>query len=51
MSSVVVMLKNETITLCQPQQAVFSVRRFTDHYKIDSYDFINGLSIFNIGPR
>jgi hypothetical protein len=51
MSSVVVMLKNEKVTLCQPQRAAFSVGRFTDHYEIGPHDSVNGLSISNIGPR
>ncbi|XP_059436963.1 cysteine-rich receptor-like protein kinase 10 [Corylus avellana] len=50
MSSVVVMLKNESITLSQPQRPAFSVGRFTDHYET-SHDSINGLSVSNIGPR
>ncbi|XP_059439869.1 cysteine-rich receptor-like protein kinase 10 [Corylus avellana] len=50
MSSVAVMLKNESITLCQPQRPAFSIGRFTDHNET-CYDSINGLSISNIGPR
>ncbi|GLT69654.1 hypothetical protein SLA2020_417890 [Shorea laevis] len=50
MSSVVVMLKNKTITLCQPQRPAFSVGRFTDHYETDN-DSVNGLSVSNIVPR
>jgi hypothetical protein len=51
MSYVVVMLKNETVTLCQLQRAAFSVGRFTDHYETGFHDSANDLSIFNIGLR
>ncbi|XP_062160552.1 cysteine-rich receptor-like protein kinase 10 isoform X1 [Alnus glutinosa] len=51
MSSAVVMLKNETVTLSQPQRVAFSVGRFTDHYETGSHDSVNGLSISDIGPR
>jgi hypothetical protein len=50
MSSVVAMLKNESVTLCQPQRPAFSMGRFTDHYEI-SHGSINGLSVSNIRPR
>jgi hypothetical protein len=51
MSSAVVMLKNETVTLSQPQRVAFSVGRFTDHYETGPQDSVNGLSISDIGPR
>jgi hypothetical protein len=51
MSYVVLMLKNEMVTLSQPQRVAFSVGRFTDHYEIGSHDSVNGLSVSNIGPR
>jgi hypothetical protein len=51
MSSAVVMLKNETVTLSQPQRVAFSVGRFTDHYETGPHDSVNGLSISDIGPR
>jgi hypothetical protein len=50
MSYVVVMLKNESTSLCQPQRPAFSVGRFTDHDEAGP-DSINGLSVSNIGPR
>jgi hypothetical protein len=50
MSSVVVMLKNGSITLCQPQRPAFFVRKFTDHNET-CHNSVNGLSISSIGPR
>ncbi|KAB1201321.1 Cysteine-rich receptor-like protein kinase 10 [Morella rubra] len=53
MSSVVVMLKNETTALSQPGKPAFSVGRFTDHYEAGHDDplSVNGLSISTINPR
>ncbi|XP_021293805.1 cysteine-rich receptor-like protein kinase 10 isoform X1 [Herrania umbratica] len=52
MSSVVVMLKGEAVTLCQPQQPAFSVGRFADHHQtLPQSCSVNGLTISNIAPR
>ncbi|KAK6264914.1 hypothetical protein SCA6_020348 [Theobroma cacao] len=52
MSSVVVMLKGEAVTLCQPQQPAFSVGRFADHHQTLAHSCsVNGLTISNIAPR
>ena len=52
MSSVVVMLKGETVTLSQPQQPGFSVGRFAElHQTLDQSSSVNGLTISNITPR
>ena len=52
MSSVVVMLKSETVTLHQPERPAFSIGRFTDWDERNvSGHSVNGLTISNIGPR
>ncbi|KAI7978933.1 Receptor-like serine/threonine-protein kinase SD1-8, partial [Camellia lanceoleosa] len=52
MSSVVVMLKSEAITLSQPEQPTFSVGRFKDHYEINDKDYsVNELTISIVMPR
>ncbi|KAK6264912.1 hypothetical protein SCA6_020346 [Theobroma cacao] len=52
MPSVVVMLKGETVTLSQPQQPAFSVRRLGEHHQTQAQSCsVNGLTISNIEPR
>ncbi|CAL5344666.1 hypothetical protein CsSME_00032419 [Camellia sinensis var. sinensis] len=52
MSSVVVMLKSEVITLSQPERPAFSVGRFTDHYEPNDKDYsVNESTISEIMPR
>nr|KJB67128.1 hypothetical protein B456_010G176100 [Gossypium raimondii] len=52
MSSVVVMLKGETVTLSQPQQPAFSMGRFTEHHQTFTRSCsTNGLSISSVAPR
>jgi len=52
MSSVVVMLKGETVTLSQPQQPAFSAGRFAElHQTLTGGCSVNGLTISNIAPR
>lgn len=48
MSSVVVMLKGETVTLRQPQKPPFSLVRFTND---DNHCSVNGITISCISPR
>ncbi|KAK9223656.1 hypothetical protein WN944_012102 [Citrus x changshan-huyou] len=50
MSSVVVMLQGETITLCQPQKPAFSFGRVTDDDD-NNYCSVNGLTISDLSPR
>ncbi|KAH9796533.1 cysteine-rich receptor-like protein kinase 10 [Citrus sinensis] len=50
MSSVVVMLQGETITLCQPQKPAFSFGRLTDDDD-NNYCSVNGLTISDLSPR
>ncbi|GMJ14609.1 cysteine-rich RLK (RECEPTOR-like protein kinase) 10 [Hibiscus trionum] len=52
MSSVMVMLKGETVTLSQPQQPAFSVGRFAEHHqRFTQSCSANGLSISSVAPR
>ncbi|RVX07997.1 Cysteine-rich receptor-like protein kinase 10 [Vitis vinifera] len=52
MSSVVVMLKSETVTLRQPERPAFSIGRFTDCDEKNACGCsVNGLTVSNIGPR
>ncbi|KAF8020204.1 hypothetical protein BT93_G0795 [Corymbia citriodora subsp. variegata] len=53
MSSVVVMMKNESTTLANPQQPAFSVGRFTEHHQqvTDNSCSVNGVTISNIDAR
>ncbi|XP_022716051.1 cysteine-rich receptor-like protein kinase 10 [Durio zibethinus] len=52
MSSVVVMLKGETVTLAQPQQPPFSVGRFAEHHQtLTRSCSVNGLTNSSIAPR
>ncbi|CAL5344668.1 unnamed protein product [Camellia sinensis] len=52
MSSVVVMLKSEAVTLSQPERPAFSVGRFKDHYETNDKDYsINELTISVVMPR
>ncbi|KAL7213376.1 hypothetical protein ACSBR2_015989 [Camellia fascicularis] len=52
MSSVVVMLKSEVVTLSKPERPAFSVGRFTDHYEPnDKHDSVNESTISEIMPR
>ncbi|KAJ0082059.1 hypothetical protein Patl1_11034 [Pistacia atlantica] len=52
MSSVVVMLKGENISLRQPERPAFSVGRFTDDYQMkDNNSSSNRLTISDILPR
>ncbi|KAL6282129.1 hypothetical protein ACE6H2_013058 [Prunus campanulata] len=52
MSSVVVMLKSETVTLNQPEKPALSMGRFTDH-NVEATDnnSINGLTVSGVMPR
>ncbi|GMP75287.1 hypothetical protein CsSME_00032436 [Camellia sinensis var. sinensis] len=52
MSSVVVMLKGEAVTLSQPERPAFSVGRFKDHYETNDKDYsVNELTIYVVMPR
>ncbi|XP_028096535.1 cysteine-rich receptor-like protein kinase 10 [Camellia sinensis] len=52
MSSVVVMLKSEVVTLSQPERPAFSVGRFTDHYEPNDKDYsVNESTISDIMPQ
>ncbi|CAL5344627.1 unnamed protein product [Camellia sinensis] len=52
MSSVVVMLKNDIVTLSQPEQPAFSVGRFIDHHESNDKDYsVNESTISDIMPR
>ncbi|KAL7244061.1 hypothetical protein ACSBR1_016315 [Camellia fascicularis] len=52
MSSVVVMLKSEVVTLSKPERPAFSMGRFTDHYEPnDKHYSVNESTIFEIMPR
>lgn len=53
MSSVVVMLKSETVTLSQPEKPAFTTGIFADHYtETDaSSNSVNGLTVSNVMPR
>ncbi|KAL7213373.1 hypothetical protein ACSBR2_015986 [Camellia fascicularis] len=52
MSSVVVMLKSEAVTLSQPERPAFSVGRFKDHYETNDKDYsVNELTISVVMPR
>ncbi|KAM1005076.1 hypothetical protein ACFX2C_005202 [Malus domestica] len=53
MSSAVVMLKSETVTLSQPEKPAFTTGRFTDHYTETAAgnSSINGLTVSNVMPR
>ncbi|XP_028126015.1 cysteine-rich receptor-like protein kinase 15 isoform X3 [Camellia sinensis] len=52
MSSVVVMLKSEAVTLSQPERPAFSVGIFKDHYETNDKDYsINELTISVVMPR
>ncbi|OMO64903.1 hypothetical protein COLO4_31716 [Corchorus olitorius] len=52
MSSVMVMLKGEVVTLSQPQQPAFSMGRFAEFRQtITKSCSVNGLTISNIAPR
>ncbi|THG21874.1 hypothetical protein TEA_021214 [Camellia sinensis var. sinensis] len=52
MSSVVVMLKSEAVTLSQPERPAFSIGRFRDHYETNDKDyFVNELTIDVVMPR
>ncbi|KAI8001857.1 Cysteine-rich repeat secretory protein 38 [Camellia lanceoleosa] len=52
MSSVVVMLKSEAVTLSQPERPAFSVWRFKDHYETNDKDYsVNELTISVVMPR
>ncbi|KAK3188269.1 hypothetical protein Dsin_027830 [Dipteronia sinensis] len=52
MSSVVVMLKAETVTLRQPERPAFSMGRFTDHREANANDCsVNALTVSDILPR
>ncbi|XP_065877765.1 cysteine-rich receptor-like protein kinase 10 [Euphorbia lathyris] len=52
MSSVVLMLKSETVTLPQPEKPAFSAGRFTDQFRPESEDLsVNGLTTSVIVPR
>ncbi|CAL5410926.1 unnamed protein product [Camellia sinensis] len=52
MSSVVVMLKSEAVTLSQPERPAFFVERFNDHYETnDKDDSVNELTISVVMPR
>lgn len=52
MSSVVVMLRSETVTLNQPEKPALSMGRFTDH-NVEATDnnSINGLTVSGVMPR
>ncbi|KAM5588593.1 cysteine-rich receptor-like protein kinase 25 [Rosa sericea] len=53
MSSAVVMLKSETVSLTQPEKPAFNMGRFTNQHTEGGADScsINGLTISNIMPR
>ncbi|KAL5840467.1 hypothetical protein ACOSQ4_013075 [Xanthoceras sorbifolium] len=52
MSSVVVMLKGETVTLRQPERPAFSMGRFADHYEANANNCsANILTVSDILPR
>ena len=52
MSSVVFMLKSESVTLSQPERPAFSVGRLNDHYETNDKDYsINELTISVVMPR
>ncbi|CAL9015213.1 unnamed protein product [Prunus brigantina] len=52
MSSVVVMLKSETVTLNQPEKPALSMGRFTDHnVAATDNNSINGLTVSDVMPR
>ena len=52
MSSVIVMLKSEAVSLSQPERPAYSVGRFTDHYERNDNDCsINELTVSTVGPR
>ncbi|XP_016648803.1 PREDICTED: cysteine-rich receptor-like protein kinase 10 isoform X1 [Prunus mume] len=52
MSSVVVMLKSETVTLNQPEKPALSLGRFTDHnVAATDNNSINGLTVSDVKPR
>ena len=51
MSSVVVMLKGESASLCQPKRPAFSAGRFTNHHKSGVDDSVNSLTVSSVMPR
>ncbi|KAK6917360.1 Serine-threonine/tyrosine-protein kinase, catalytic domain [Dillenia turbinata] len=53
MTSVVLMLKGDSIALCQPQRPAFSVGTFADHYETVAIDHstVNVLTVSDISGR
>lgn len=51
MSSIIVMLKGETMTLQQPGKPPFSIGRFTEHHEFNDGCSVNGLTVSDVLAR